>query len=109
MSDSLKVLGQAYPAAGVQTDLYTVPGGKSAQASVFWACNHSPSATTFRMSVAVAGAPYDAKQDRYYERSLAPYGTFQVVPGGTLAGTDVMRVQSANGMVSFALEGNEIT
>lgn len=109
MADTSKVLGQAIPAAATLTTLYTVPGATSAVVSTLKACNQSPSQTTVRVSVAVAGAADTAKQYLYYELPIAGYDSFSATEGWTMATTDVVRAYSTNGLVSFNLFGVEVT
>jgi hypothetical protein len=109
MADAPKVLGQSIPAAGTLTTLYTVPGATSTVVSTLMACNQSLAATVIRVSIAVAGAADTAKQYVYYDLPLAGLDTFAVTAGWALATTDLIRVQAANGNVSFNLFGVEIT
>lgn len=109
MADTFKVLGQAFPLERVLTDAYTVPGATSTVVSTFKAANQAATATTFRVTVAVAGAADEAKQCIYPDVALAANDTFSATEGWTMAATDVVRVQSANGSVSFNIFGSEIT
>jgi hypothetical protein len=110
MADTLKVLGQVLPSAGVLTTLYTVPAVTSTIPSALSVCNQSTRETTYRISVAVAGAADDPKQYLVFDAPLLPNETRSppfTLP--SLATTDVVRVQSGNGQVSFNLSGLEIT
>ena len=109
MSDALKVLGQSYPASATLTALYTVPGGTSSAASSLVACNQAAYSANVRLSVAVAGAADEAKQYLVYDALLFANETKTFTIGPTLATTDVVRVQSSSGTVSFNLFGAEIT
>jgi hypothetical protein len=110
MSDTLKVLAQQSPAAGTLTDLYTVPGGKSAVASSIVVCNRDALQTAaFRIAVVVGGLADDVKQYLYYDQEIEPNCSFVAMVGLTLATTDVVRVQSSNGACSFNLFGVEVT
>ena len=108
MTDTAKVLGQSIPAAGTLTTLYTVPAATSAIVSTLTACNQSATATTIRVSIALAGAADTAKQYIYYDLALAANDNFSATQGWTLATTDVVRCYSANGLVSFNLFGAQI-
>ena len=108
MADSLKVLGQVIPSAGVLTPLYT-PAGSSAVVSSVLACNRGSAAARFRLAVAVAAAADDPKQYLYYDQILAPFTTFAVTLGIALATTDAIRVQSDTGTVAFNAFGVEVT
>lgn len=109
MADALKVLGQSDAAAGTLTTLYTVPSATSAAVSSLVVCNRNTSAVSFRVAVAVAGAADDVKQYLYFDTPLSASDTFVATIGLTLATTDVVRVYSAAGRVSFSLFGVETT
>ena len=109
MTDTLKNLGQAIPAAATLATLYTVPSATSATASSLVVCNQSIAAGTFRFSHALSGAADTAAQYIYYEQSVPPYSTFVATIGLTLATTDVLRFWSSNGSMSANLYGVQIT
>lgn len=109
MTDTVKILGQAIPAAAVLTTLYTVPAATSTTVSTLSACNELASATTIRVSLAVAGAADALSQYVYYDLPLAANDNFSATQGWTLATTDVVRCQSANGAVAFSLFGVQVT
>ena len=104
-----KVLGQAYPTAGTLTTLYTVPEQTSAWARChsIAVCNQASEMTTFRVSIAIAGAADATKQYLYYDEVLLANDTFIAAIGVMLANTDVLRVYSANGQCSFQAFGEE--
>lgn len=109
MVDTLKVLAQSNPAAATPTDAYTVPAATSAVVSSIVISNRSATATTFRVSVAVAGAIADNKQYLAYD---APINGNDVVPltlGISLAAADVVRVYAAAATLTFNLFGVEVT
>lgn len=109
MTDTLKVLGQAYPAAGSLATLYTVPAATSATVSTVTACNQGAGAAKFRVSVAVAGAADTQAQYLYFDQPVAAKGTFAFTIGVTLAATDVVRCYSDTGTVSFNAFGVQLT
>jgi len=109
MTDSVKILGQSIPSAGVLTNIYTVPASTSATISSITICNQGGSPTNFRISVAVGGAADNTKQYIYYDLYLDASDTFIATAGITLAATDVVRVKSNNGNVSFNLFGVEVS
>lgn len=109
MAETFKVLGQSYPTGGVLTDLYTVPSATSAVISSLTICNQGNNTATFRVSIVVAGAADEAKQYLVYDTPLLSKGTMSIIIGETLAATDVIRVQSDTGNLSFNLFGTEIT
>lgn len=104
---SQKVLGQSNPNATTLTTLYTVPALKYAVISSIVVCNRSAVATSFRISVAVAGAIDDNKQYLYYDILISGNDTFVATIGITLATTDVVRVYAALATLSFNLFGIE--
>lgn len=108
MGISNKVLGQSAPNATTETTLYTVPAATQAVISTLMVCNRSATATTLRVSVAVAGAVTENKQYIYYDLTIAGNDTFAATIGLTLAATDVVRVYAGANTLSFTLFGQEI-
>lgn len=109
MAQTYKVLGQSNPGAASLTTLYTVPGATSVVGSTIVVANRSGTATTFRASVAVAGAADDNKQYLYFDVTISGNNTFTATLGITLAATDVVRVYATLATLSFTLFGTEIT
>jgi len=109
MAETLKVLAQIIPTAGLLTDGYTVPAAGRAVVSSIAVCNQDVLATTFRISVAVAGASDNTKQYIYRDPSIQANATLMATVGMTLGPGDVVRVYSANGLVSFNFFGSEIS
>ena len=109
MTDTFKTLAQTYPAARTLTTSYTVPGATSTVISSLTACNQGSSTAKIRVSVAVAAAADEAKQYVWYNVEVLPGDTFTAVVGISLATTDVVRVYSDMGTVSFNLFGVEVT
>ena len=109
MAETRKVLGQSNPSAATLTDLYTVPGSTEAIVSTLTVVNRSSTATSFRVSVAIAGAANDNKQYLYYDLPIAGNDTFAATFGVTLAATDKVRVYATLATLSFSLFGIELT
>lgn len=109
MAEQPKVLGQLNPAAATLTDLYTVPAATSAVVSTLVVANRSATETSFRISVAPAGAANDNKQYLYYDVVILGNDTFAATLGITLATTDVVRVYATLATLSFQVFGSEIT
>lgn len=109
MAETQKVLGQAALAATTLTDLYTVPSLTQAVVSTVMVCNRSGTPTTFRLSVAVAGAANDDKQYITYDAPLAANEVWSYTIGATLGAADVVRGYAAAATVSMALFGAEVT
>ena len=106
MAEAIKVLGQAIPTAATLTALYTVPALTTTVSSSLVVCNQGL-ATTFRISVAVAGAADTPRQYLCYDVALAASETRVFTLGITLGAADVVRVQAGTSTVSFNLFGSE--
>lgn len=109
MAETYKNLAQSNPSAATLTDVYTVPASTSAVLSSISVCNRSSTATSFRISHAVAGAADDNKQYFYYDVAIAGNESFTVEKGITLAATDKIRVYATLATLSFNFWGTEIT
>jgi hypothetical protein len=107
MADSIKVLGQASPAATTLTDLYTVPVEAQSTISSITVCNTDSSPVTIRVSVAVANAADSTKQYIYYDYVIGAKDTLLVVIGMTLNEKDKVRVYSSAANVAFNIFGVE--
>ena len=104
-----KVLGQSAPLATTLTDLYTVPASTATVCSSIVVCNRSGTATSFRVSVAEAGALDANEQYLYYDVTIAGNDTFIATIGLTLAATDVVRCYATDASLTFNLFGQENT
>jgi len=109
MADAAKILGQSNPAAATPTDLYTVPAATQTTVSTIVVTNRSATATTFRISVAVAGAVAADQQFLYYDIEIPGNDTFAATLGITLAATDVVRCYATLATLSFNLFGVEVS
>ena len=109
MTDTIKVLSQSAPAATSLTDLYTVPASTQTVVSSVIVCNRGLTNTTFRISIAVAGAADSNQQYLYYDVPISKNNTFVATIGLSLAATDKVRVYAGNANLSFNLAGVEIT
>ena len=108
MANTIKTLAQSNPSAASLTDLYTVPGGTSATVSTITVCNQGAT-TTFRVSVAVAGAADVVKQYIYRDLQLTANDTFAATLGITLGAGDKVRIYAGTANLSFNLFGCEVT
>ena len=108
MADTYKVLAQVNPSATTLTDAYTVPAATSAVVSTYVVCNRG-AATSFRFSVAVAGAADDNKQYLNYDTAIAANDTQTYTLGLTLATTDKLRVYATLATLTFNVFGVEKT
>jgi hypothetical protein len=109
MADIIKVIAQSSPPATTLTDLYTVPALTSTVISSVIVCNRGTVATTFRISVAIAGAGDTPAQYLYYDVPISKNNTFVATIGLSLATTDKIRIYAGNANLSFNLAGVEMT
>lgn len=109
MAITQKVLGQSKPSAATLTDIYTVPALTSATVSTITVCNQSTTATSFRISVAPAGAADTASQYLYYDVAISGNDTFACTFGITLEAASVIRVYNTLATLSFSVFGVETT
>ena len=109
MADTYKVLAQVNPTATTLTTAYTVPAATSAVLSSIVVANRSGTATSHRMSVAVAGAGDDNKQYLTYDVAIAGNETQTYTLGVTMATTDVFRVYATLATLTFNIFGVEKT
>lgn len=109
MADTFKVLGQSAPTIYTLTDLYTVPAATSTAVSSIAICNRDTAATSFRLSIAAAGAADAVSQYIYYDVAIRANDTFIATVGFTLATTDKIRVYGSGSALTFSLFGVEIT
>ena len=103
-----KVLAQSTPAVTTLTDVYTVPASTIAVISTLVICNRSAVATTFRISIAVAGAADDVKQYIFYDIPIAGNDSFVASLGVALAATDKVRAYIGAATLSITLFGVEV-
>ena len=105
MADTIKNLGQVMPAASVLTVLVTAAGNGDMVSSV-WACNQSSTQSAkIRISNPIAGAADAQLQYLVYDATLQPNESRAFVNGITLAATDLLKVLSDTGLVSFNAYG----
>lgn len=109
MAETRKVLGQSNPSAATLTAAYTVPASTQAIVSSISVANRSATGTSFRISVAVAGAGDSNEQYLYYDVPIAGNDTFVATLGITLGATDVVRVYATLATLSFNIFGVQLT
>ena len=106
-----KVLGQCRPAAGVWADLYVVPSGSSALVSAVVAANPSDRVSYVELTCALSGSSFSLEQYVTPPKRVEPndspnmLDSYNITPGST----DVLRVRSSTGEVSFNAFGIQIT
>jgi len=108
MADTFKIIAQSNPSAATLTDAYTSPASTSTTISSIVVANRSATGTSFRISVAQAGAADDNKQYLYYDVAIAGNDTFVATIGVTLAATDVLRVYATLATLSFNVFGVQV-
>ena len=107
MTDEIKSLGQLKPAGTTLTDLYTVGDLIQTTISTLVICNQSGSAEACRISVAPLGAADTLAHYLYYDKSVPANDSLFMTIGICLQATDIVRVYSASGNISFTIFGVE--
>jgi hypothetical protein len=107
MPDTYKTLAQSNPAAATLTDAYTVPGATQAIVSSITIANRSATPTSFRVSVAIAGAVDANPQYIAFDVAIGGNESIALTLGITLAATDVVRVYATLATLSFNIFGVE--
>lgn len=107
MAETRKVLGQSKPAATTLTAAYTVPGATQAVVSTITVANQG-AATSYRISIAIAGAADTPAQYIAYDIAIGATTTHTYTIGVTLGAGDVVRVYNTLASVSFNVFGVEI-
>ena len=109
MAESLKILGQAAPAATTITTLYTVPSSKQTVIYTVAICNRSATADTFRLIVQASAeqASTTSKQYVAYDTVVAKNDTTFITVGMTLSAGDRIQVYAGTTNLSFTAFGSE--
>ena len=102
-----KVLGQVAPLATTNTDLYTVPSGKSTVCSTLTVCNRGATAGTYRIAVRPGGAAIANEHYFVFDAALTAKGTDAWTIGLTLSATDIVTIYASTTDFSFSLYGDE--
>ena len=108
MSDTLQVLGQLQPASGAQVDLCYAALGESIVISTLFCANQSSSCGHFTVSIAPKGVTDATSQIIYAVTEIFGNSTFPITCGIVLGSTDVLRVKSDNGQISFTACGTRV-
>lgn len=98
------ILGQAAPVAGVLTTLYVMPQGRHLTVKTI-VCNRG-GVDVFRLVVSPMGAALDLPHYLAFDMPIAANDSLSSAPF-VIGATDVVRVMSANGNISFTLSGIE--
>jgi hypothetical protein len=109
MADTICVLGQSMPNAGVMTDLVITPlETEGCVISTLFVANQDKKCGYFTVSIARANATDATSQIIYPNVEVFGESTFPITAGITLGKTDVLRVKSSNGQISFTACGTRI-
>ncbi len=108
MSVFRRSLGQVALTATTSTDVYVVGAGTITVVSTIAVCNRGNTATTFRLSHAVAGAALATKQYFAYDVAIAANQTVAFTLGICMSATDVLRAFAGNGNLTVQAWGEEI-
>ena len=108
MAETYKVLGQLAPAATVLGDLYVVPAAKSAVCSTVVVCNRNTVPDVFRLAICPVGAAIADPHWLAFDADIIENETISFTLGVGLQTTDVIRVRSGLGAVSFSALGCEV-
>lgn len=108
MTTTYKVLGQSLPAANTNTDVYTVPSGKSSVLSTISVCNQGLS-TFFNIAIRPNGAALSNSQYIIYNSPIDQYDSVFLTIGATLSQNDNVTVYSVDSSnISYTLFGVEM-
>jgi len=103
-----KIFAQAKPSDTLNsTLLYSVPGGASAQVTLF-VCNQSNSVEYFRIGLVPAGFTLATQRYIAFDTAITGNGIFSVASIG-LSGGDTIWIRSSAGNLSFTATGMEFT
>lgn len=101
MAETIKSPIQSAPGATTRTKVYTVPAATQAVISTIAVCNRGGTATTFRVSLAVADAADDSKQYVAYDYPIRANRLVQLTLGITLGAGDCIYVYAGNANLTF--------
>ena len=109
MPTTYKVLGQSYPSAATDTNLYTVPSATSTVVSTIHCFNSGDNNSYIDIAVRPAGAVIENKNYLLKNAQLAAGESLSLTIGVTLATTDVITVRTSLATVAFQAFGSEIS
>ena len=104
---TLKVLGQAAPAATTDTDLYNVPANNETVVSTLAVANRAATDATFRVAVRPAGAVLANQHYIAYDAPITANDSTFMTIGISLAAGDIVTVRGSTANLSFSLFGQE--
>ena len=110
MATAYKILGQSSPSDTSNTDLYTVPADASAVISTLMISNTSIAEATCRIFARQGGAAASTTNAIIYGGAIAGNDFKAITVGITLAGADVITVQSGTAdALTFQAFGSEVS
>ena len=113
MAETQKILDQESPAINTEAAMAAPGTGKTWVVSTLTICNAGNAASTARVHACIAGAASSVAQGTsnaiVYEIPVATNETVTLTLGITLAATDILRVRSGAGVLTFTAFGVEIT
>jgi len=99
------ILGQAAPAGGVLTDIYTVPANTVSVMRVI-VTNRGINTTSFRVAISPSGDPIADEHYVAFDKLIAGNDTGSTI-GFAVSSGDIVRVESNTGNLSFTATGEE--
>lgn len=105
MFEKYKILAQANPVAGVETNLFTAPASQNGKINGITVCNRAAADTTFRVAFIPRGVATAAQHYVYYNLPITANNTFMATFEMTMLSSDVVRVYTAGGNLTFILYG----
>lgn len=99
------ILGQSNPVADELTNLYTAPSNVTTTGRVF--VTNRAGVATFRIAVAIAGVDDSEEQYLAYDTSIGANEN-SVTIAFFVGSTDVIRIESSTGDLSFTFTGTEV-
>lgn len=102
-----RVLGQLKPPATILKNLYVVPFDKSASIAQIVVANQAALDATFRISVSPLAIADNLAQYLFYDTKICANETLSLSVNSMLAGTDIIRVYSSSGNLSFTVLGTD--
>lgn len=109
MAESLKILGQVSPGAGVDTTLYAPGAGVRAVVSTLVACNTTGAAIPIRVHARPGGVAAGTGNAVAYDHTVPANDSVPLTWGMALAPGDILSVRATAVGVAFTAFGVEVT
>lgn len=109
MAETLKILGQAAPAATTETEVYTVPSATTAVISTLSVCNQAATPATYRVALRpAADSTTAAKHWVVYGATIDGSDSTFFTLGWTLSAGDKVIIYTSSATMSATLTGSEL-